>query len=338
VKGGSMQMRDFGMNGPKVGAIGFGAMSFGGFYGAADDAESQRALAACLDTATTHWDTSDVYGFGKSEEMIGQFFRENPGARAKVHLATKGGIKRRPGTTERVFDNSAEYLRGTLDASLKRLGVDHVDCYYVHRREGERPIEEVAATMAALIKEGKIRGYGLSEVAPWSVKRAHAVHPVTAVQNEYSLWTRLPELGLLQTCRDLGIAFVAFSPVARGMFAGTVSTNTEFGKFDFRRGNPRFTEPNFSANLRAVEPFHAFAKARGVTGAQLALAWLLTRGDHIIPIPGTRFAGRVKENAVAAEIKLSAADLAEIDRLLPIGFQHGARYSDFQQIGSELYG
>lgn len=333
-----MQQRYFGKNGRKVGAIGFGAMSFGGFYGAADDAESQRALAACLDTGTTHWDTSDVYGFGKSEEMIGQFFRDNSGARGKVHLATKGGIKRRPGTTERVFDNSAEYLRGTLEASLKRLGVDHVDCYYVHRREGERPIEEVAATMGALVKEGKIRGYGLSEIAPWSVKRAHAVHPVTAVQNEYSLWTRLPELGLLQTCRDLGIAFVAFSPVARGVFAGTVGKETDFGKFDFRRGNPRFTEPNFSANLAAVAPFLAFAKSRGMSGAQLSLAWLLTRGDHVIPIPGTRFAGRVRENAAAGDLALSESDLSELDCLLPIGFQHGARYSDFQQIGSELYG
>ena len=333
-----MKQRKFSHSGPSVGAMGFGAMSFGGFYGEADDAESQRALAMALDTGTTHWDTSDVYGFGRSETMIGQFFRDNPGARAKVHLATKGGIKRQPGTTERVFDNSAEYLRGTLEASLKRLGVDYVDCYYVHRREQARDVEEVAATMATLIKEGKIRGYGLSEIAPWSVKRAHAVHPVMAVQNEYSLWTRLPELGLLQTCRELGIAFVAFSPVARGMFAGTVPAGTEFGKFDFRRGNPRFTEPNFSRNLQLLQPFFAFAKARGVTSAQVALAWLLTRGDHIIPIPGTRYASRVKENADAAALTLNAADVEELDRILPIGFAHGARYSDFQQIGSELYG
>lgn len=333
-----MQQRTFSKAGPRVGAMGFGAMSFGGFYGEADDAESQLALAMALETGTTHWDTSDVYGFGRSETMIGQFFKDNPGSRSKVHLATKGGIKRPPGSTERVFDNSPEYLRGTLEASLKRLGVEYVDCYYVHRREHARDVEEVAATMATFIKEGKIRGYGLSEVAPWTVKRAHAVHPVTAVQNEYSLWTRLPELGLLQTCRDLGIAFVAFSPVARGVFAGTVKAGTEFGKFDFRRGNPRFTEPNFSRNLEQMQPFFSFARARVVTPAQVSLAWILTRGDHIIPIPGTRYASRVKENAGAAALELSAADLAELDRILPIGFAHGARYSDFQQIGSELYG
>ena len=333
-----MKQRKFSSNGPLVGAMGFGAMSFGGFYGEADDAESQRALAMALDTGTTHWDVADVYGFGRSEEMIGTYFRSHPGARAKVHLATKGGIKRRPGTTERVFDNSEEYLRGALEASLKRLGVDYVDCYYVHRRERERDIEDVAATMAKFVKEGKIRGYGLSEIAPWTVRRAHAVHPVTAVQNEYSLWTRLPELGLIQACKELGIAFVPFSPVARAMLAGTVKAGTEFGKFDFRNGNPRFVEPNFSRNLALLAPFFAFAKARGVTPAQVALAWVLAQGDHIVPIPGTRFAARVKENADAAAITLSAADMAEIDRILPVGFAHGARYSDFQQIGSELYG
>ena len=300
---GQMQQRSFSKNGPRVGAMGFGAMSFGGFYGEADDAESQRALAMALETGTTHWDTSDVYGFGRSETMIGQFFKEHPGARAKVHLATKGGIKRPPGTTERVFDNSPEYLRSTLEASLKRLGVEYVDCYYVHRREHARDVEEVAATMATFIKEGKIRGYGLSEVAPWTVKRAHAVHPVDGCAERVFTVDAVAGAGAAADLpRSWDCLCGVFASCARRVRRDGQSWNTEFGKFDFRRGNPRFTEPNFSRNLEQMQPFFGFAKARGVTSAQVSLAWILTRGDHIIPIPGTRYASRVKENAGAAAL------------------------------------
>jgi aryl-alcohol dehydrogenase-like predicted oxidoreductase len=334
----SMPQRTFSKSGPKVGAMGFGAMSFGGFYGPATEEESQQALAAALETGTTHWDVSDVYGMGLCEEIIGRFLKAHPSARGKIHLATKGGIKRTAGSNVRTFDNSPEYFRTALEASLKRLGVDHIDLYYVHRREQARPVEEVADTMARFIKEGKIKGYGLSEVAPSTVRRAHAVHPVMAVQSEYSLWSRLPELGLLQACHEIGAAFVAFSPLARAFLCGTVRSIEGFGPSDFRKANPRFIEPNFSANLKAIAPFLALAKRKGCTPGQLAPAWVLAQGDHIVPIPGSRFAKNVVENAGAAMLKLTADDLGEIARILPPGFAHGARYSDAQQVGVELYG
>jgi aryl-alcohol dehydrogenase-like predicted oxidoreductase len=330
--------RRFGKNGAAVGAVGFGAMSFGGFYGATTEADSYAALAACLDTGTTHWDTANVYGPEISERIIGTYFRANPGVRNRVHLATKGAITRNMETGERTFNNSAEHLRKALEGSLTRLGVDHVDLYYIHRREPKRPIEEVMETLLSFKREGKIGGIGFSEVAPASIRRAAAVGQIDAVQSEYSLWTRLPELGVVQACAELGAAFVAFSPLGRGIFTGTVRSIEGFGKLDFRRGNPRFVEPNFSANLAALEALHAFARARGVTSGQVALAWTLAQGDHVIPIPGTRSAAHVIENAGAAALSLSAADLVELERILPRGFAHGDRYSDQQYVGPERYG
>lgn len=332
-----MKTRQFGKHGPQVGAIGFGAMSFGGFYGATTEAESFAALAACLDTGTTHWDTSNVYGPEISENFIGTFFKANAGTRAKVHLATKGGIRRKPGETTRSFDNSREHLTEALDASLRRMGVDHVDLYYIHRRDPSLPIEAVMETLLAFKASGKIGGIGLSEIAPTTLRRAAAVGHVDAVQSEYSIWTRLPELGLIQACRDLGAVFVPFSPLGRGIFTGTVRSIEAFGKTDFRRGNPRFTEPNFAANLKALDALTAFAKARGITPGQVSLAWLLAQGDHLIPIPGTRYASNVRENAGAAALTLSAADLTELNRILPAGFAHGDRYTEQQWIGPEKY-
>lgn len=332
-----MKTRTFGKHGPRVGAMGFGAMSFGGFYGPTTEAESHAALAACLDTGTSHWDTSNVYGPEISETVIGSFFKANPGARGQVHLATKGGIKRKPGTTERVFDNSAAYMRECLEGSLRRLGVDHVDLYYIHRRDPSLPIEAIMETMLALKREGKIGGVGLSEIAPTTLRKAAAVGHVDAVQSEYSIWTRTPELGLIQACKELGTAFVPFSPLGRGIFTNTVRSIDAFGPSDFRRGNPRFTEPNFSDNLEALAGLNAFAAARGVTPGQVSLAWVLAQGEHLIPIPGTRYAKHVRENAGAADLVLTPADLAELNRLLPAGFAHGDRYTAAQWVGPERY-
>ncbi len=332
-----MKNRAFGKHGPNVGAMGFGAMSFGGFYGSTTEAESHATLAACLETGTTHWDTSNVYGPEISENVIGTFFKNNPGSRRHVHLATKGGIKRKPGTTERVFDNSAAYLRDCLEGSLKRMGVDHVDLYYIHRRDPALPIEAIMETLLTLKHEGKIGGIGMSEIAPTTLRAAAKIGHVDAVQSEYSIWTRTPELGLIQACKELGAAFVPFSPLGRGIFTGKVRSIEAFGKSDFRRGNPRFTEPNFSANLRALEALTTFAKARDMTPGQASLAWVLAQGDHLVPIPGTRYAANVRENAGAAAITLTAADLVDLNHLLPPGFAHGDRYTADQWVGPERY-
>lgn len=332
-----MRQRTFGTGGPSVGAVGLGCMSFGGFYGPTTEAESHACLAAALETGTTHWDTANVYGPEISETVLGTFFKANPGARGKVHLATKGGIKRKAGSTERSFDNTAEHLREALTASLRRLGTDHVDLYYIHRRDPSVPVETVMDTLLGFKREGLIRAIGLSEIAPATLRRAVAVGRVDAVQSEYSLWTRLPELGLIQACRETAVAFVPFSPLGRGIFTGTVHATDGFGKMDFRRGNPRFLEPNFTANLKALEALTAFARARGVTPGQVALAWVLAQGDEMVPIPGTRTAAHVRENAAAADLVLSATDLAELARVLPTGFAHGDRYSETQSIGPERY-
>jgi aryl-alcohol dehydrogenase-like predicted oxidoreductase len=329
-----MQQRVIG--GRKVGAVGFGAMSFGGFYGATTMAESHRTLAACLAHGVTHWDTANVYGPGTSEDVIGRYFKAHPTARGQVHLATKGAITRLADGT-RVFDNSSAHLTAALDASLTRLGVEQVDLYYVHRRDPRVPIEDVMGTLAGFLKAGKIGGIGLSEVAPATIRRAAAVAPVTAVQSEYSIWTRLPELGVIQACRDVGAAFVPFSPLGRGIFTATVQSTENFGALDFRRGNPRFVEPNFSLNLRALQGLFGFAARRGVTPGQVALAWVLAQGVDCIPIPGTRTAEHLIENAAAAHVTLTEADLSGLERLLPRGFAHGDRYNEVQNIGPERY-
>ncbi|MBV1695416.1 MAG: aldo/keto reductase [Hyphomicrobiales bacterium] len=333
-----MQQRRFGSRGPMVGAIGFGAMSFGGFYGATTEAESHATLARALELGVTHWDTANVYGPETSERVIGSFLRADPGARRRIHLATKGGIHRDPAAGKRSFDNSREHLTAALDASLKRLGLDHVDLYYVHRREAARPIEEVMETLLGLKQAGKIGGIGFSEIAPASLRRAAAVGPVDAVQSEYSLWTRGPELGLVRACKEVGAALVAFSPLGRAILTGTLAPATVFGDNDFRRANPRFVAPNYAANLREIDKLVAFARARGLTPGQVALAWLLAQDQHIIPIPGTRSPIHLAENAAAAGVALTSADMAELDSCLPAGFAHGDRYNEVQSIGPERYG
>ncbi|MEX6506903.1 aldo/keto reductase [Jiella sp. M17.18] len=326
-----MQQRRLGRGGPMVGAIGLGCMSFAGVYGATDRAESHRTLAKALDLGVTHLDTALIYGGGLSEEVIGAFIKDHPG---RFTIATKGGIRTQP---VRSFDNSERFLRESLEASLRRLGVEHVALYYIHRRDQTIPIEDVVGTLMRFKDEGKIGGIGFSEISPASLERAAAVHPVMAVQSEYSLWTRLPELGMIQACERLGTAFVAFSPVGRGMFGETPLDTASIGDTDFRKTNPRFMEPNLSANERAVSRFRDYARARGLSPATLAIAWTLSRGEHVIPIPGTRSPEHLAEDAKAADIRLTTDDLAEIEAILPAGFAHGDRYSDKQSAGPERY-
>jgi aryl-alcohol dehydrogenase-like predicted oxidoreductase len=326
-----MEQRKLGANGPMVSAIGLGCLSFGGIFGATDAAESFATLDAAWESGITFYDTANIYGAGVSETVLGDWLADR-GHDAVV--ATKAGIVTTP---PRGFNNSEAYIRAELEASLKRLKTDHVALYYIHRRQPDIPVEDVAGFMARLIEEGKIGGYGLSEVAPHTIRRAHAVHPVRAVQNEYSLWTRLPELGVIRACADLGVAFVPFSPVARGMLTDAQPDPALMRAGDIRRTIPRFIEPNHSANLAAIAPFQTFAAAKGVTTAALALAWVLDQGNHLIPIPGTRSAVHLKDWIGADNLMLTAADRAEIDRILPPGFAHGDRYDDAQNIGPERY-
>lgn len=326
-----MKKRQLGANGPDVGAIGLGCMSFAGFFGATDDEASFDCLDAAVAAGIDFWDTSNIYGMGLSERVIGDYLAaKNP----SVVLATKVGIV--PGPPRR-FDNSADHIRAELEGSLKRLQRDRVELYYIHRREADRPVEEVAETMARLIEEGLIGGYGLSEVAPSTLRRAHAVHPCRAVQNEYSLWSRQPELGLIQACAELGVAFVPFSPLARGMLGETSVDPAQMEDKDWRRSAPRFTQPNFGYNLGYIDGFRAYCRSRGWTVAAAALAWTLDKGDHMIPIPGTRSGAHLREWLGADDIVFTDADRAEIDRLLPPGFAHGDRYSDQQMVGVERY-
>jgi aryl-alcohol dehydrogenase-like predicted oxidoreductase len=321
-----------GTTGAEVSQISLGCMSFAGFYGPSDKDES----FACLDAARHHeidfLDTAEVYGKGLSESIIGEYQRQSG---YRFQIATKGGIV--IGGARGETDNSEPGLRRALEGSLERLGVDSVELYYVHRRDWSIEIEDVVETLECFRSEGLIGGIGFSEIAPSSLRRAAAVAPVAAVQNEYSLWTRYPELGLVQTCRELGTTFVPFSPLARGMLSDTQPDPGKFDSVDFRRGMPRFTEPDFSRNAEAIDGFKAFAQSRGWTTAGAAIAWLLDQGDHLIPIPGTRTAAHLAEWAGACEIEFTNADRAEISRLLPVGFAHGDRYSMAQIVGVERY-
>lgn len=331
-----MKTRKLGATGPEISGLGIGAMSFANFYGPTSEENSTAILRAALEAGVTHIDTSNVYGMGRSETTIGTFLRDNPGTRDQFHIATKAGITS-DGQGRRVYDNSLAHLESELDGSLKRLGVDCVDLFYVHRRQADIPIEDVAGHMATLKQKGKIKAIGFSEIAPYSLRRAAAECHVDAVQSEYSLSTRLPEMGLVQACAALGTALVAFSPVGRSLLTDDPIPLDRVPSLDFLRVNPRFMAPNYGANIAATDPFRAYAAELGQPAAALAIAWVLAQGPHVIAIPGTRSAAHFAELVVGAQLDLTADQIARIETILPVGWAWGDRYSEAQNVGPERY-
>ena len=331
-----MQKRTLGLHGPKVSAIGVGAMSFGPFYGETTEAESHAILDAALDAGVDHIDTSNVYAMGRSEEVIGRYLAKHKG-QPPFRIATKGGITKDLETGKRKFDNSASHLEAELDKSLMRLGVEQIELYYIHRRDPDVPIEEATGTLADLVAKGKIARFGFSEIAPTSLRRGAAVHPVAAVQSEYSLQTRLPELGLVQACEDLGAALVAFSPLGRGLLTDRPPTALRVAESDFLKANPRFTPETLSRNIKASDALRDIAREIGQPAAAVAISWLLQASDTVIPIPGTRSVTHFQELVAGANLTLPQDILVKIDQHLPPGWCHGRRYSIAQSLGPEDY-
>ena len=323
--------RPIGADGPMVNPVALGCMSFGGMYGPTDREESFACLQAALDRGIDHWDTARIYGMGVSEEIIGDFLRQTGAAPT---IATKAGIVPAP---ERRFDNGADYLRETLEGCLERLGRPSVELFYIHRREAERPVEEVMETLLGFREEGLIGGIGFSEVEPDTIRRAAAVGPVAAVQSEYSLWTRLPELGVIQACHEVGAAFVAFSPLARGVLTDADPDVASIGERDIRRSQPRFQEPAWTRNRARVARFRDWCGGRGWAPAAVAVAWTVARYDNVISIPGTRSAAHLHQWADAMEITLDDEAMGEIEAILPVGWAAGDRYSVPQWVGVERY-
>lgn len=320
-----MQHRTLGRSGLSVSALGLGCMGMSEYYGPRNDEESLATMAAALDAGIDFFDTADMYGHGHNEELVGRFLK---GRRDRVILATKFAVVRNQETGERRIDNSPAYIRAACDASLKRLGVERIDLYYMHRRNPETPIEDAVGAMAELVKQGKVRALGLSEVSVETLRRAHKVHPIAALQTEYSLWSRDPEQGLLQACAELGIAFVAYSPLGRAFLTGTVSKAEDLPEGDFRRINPRFQGEALERNNRLVAALAKFASEHNARPAQIALAWLLNKHPHVVPIPGTKRRTYLAENAAAAGVMLAAADVAELDRMFAPGAVAGTRYPE----------
>ncbi|WP_373050884.1 aldo/keto reductase [Thalassovita aquimarina] len=332
-----MQSRRLGAQGPEVSALGIGAMSFAEFYGPTTDENSYAIMDAAVEAGVTHVDTSNVYGMGRSENAIGAFLKSR-GTAARDHfvIATKAGISK-DADGNRCFDNSPEHFEAELDKSLERLGVECVDLFYMHRYQAERPIEEVTEALAALVKKGKTKSIGLSEIAPSTLRRAAAVHPIAAVQSEYSLATRAPELGLLQACEELGTAFVAFSPVGRSFLTDDPIPASRVPELGFLKVNPRFQQPNYDYNIAATDRFRALAAEMGMPAASLAIAWTLHKGDHVLPIPGTRSTSHFAELVKGTNATLTADDVARIEQVLPVGWAHGDRYSAGQWVGPERF-
>jgi aryl-alcohol dehydrogenase-like predicted oxidoreductase len=320
-----MRKRTLGPEGPEVSAIGLGCMGMSAFYGSTDDEESIRTIHRALELGCDFLDTSDMYGPHTNEALVG---RAIAGRRDEVFLATKFGIKITPGDPpKREINGRPEYVREAVHGSLERLKTDHIDLYYQHRVDPRTPIEETVGAMAGLVQEGKIRHIGLSEAGAETIRRAHAVHPVTAVQTEYSLWTREPVDGeILPTLRELGIGLVAYSPLGRGFLSGRFSSPEELDEGDFRRYGPRFTGENLQHNLQLAERVKELAGEKGVTPGQLALAWVLHRWEHIVPIPGTKRVAYLEENLAAADIELSEEEVERIAEAVPAAA--GARYDD----------
>jgi aryl-alcohol dehydrogenase-like predicted oxidoreductase len=319
-----MQRRRLGRNGPEVSALGLGCMGMSEFYGAGDDAESIATIHAALDAGLDFLDTADAYGPYTNEELVGRAIK---GRRDDVVLATKFGFVRDPNDpAKRDIDGRPERVREACEASLKRLDVDTIDLYYLHRADARVPIEDTVGAMADLVRAGKVRWIGLSEVAPETLARACDVHPVAALQSEYSLWTRDPEDGVLDACRRLGVGLVAYSPLGRGFLTGAIRSPDDFEADDYRRKNPRFQGENFAKNLALVDTVTTIAHDKGVTPAALALAWVLAQGDDIVPIPGTKRRKYLNENIAALAIELTANDLSAIDSAFPRAAVQGPRY------------
>lgn len=318
-----MRKRKLGAAGPEVSEIGLGCMGMSEFYGDRNDEESLATLERALELGIDFLDTADMYGHGNNERLVGRFLESH---RNQVVLATKFGIVRSADGPSRSINNHPDYIRSACDASLRRLGVDTIDLYYVHRIDPQVPIEETVGAMAELVSAGKVRALGLSEASATTLRRAHAVHPIAALQSEYSLWSRDPEGPILDTCRELGVAFVAYSPLGRGFLTGAITSPGQLAADDFRRIAPRFQDDNLKANLSLLEAVRAMAAEKGCTPGQLALAWVLARDDGIIPIPGTKRRRYLEENAAAADVDLTADDLAALDKAIPPGAAIGERY------------
>ena len=318
-----MKMRKLGQGGPEVSAVGLGCMGMSAFYGGSDEAQSIAVIHRALDRGVTLFDTAEMYGPHTNEVLLGKALK---GRRDQAFIATKFGINRQADGSA-VVDGSPANVRRAVEGSLSRLGVDHIDLYYQHRMDPDTPIEETVGAMGELVKEGKVRFLGLSEAAPATLRRGHAEHPITALQTEYSLWSRDPEDEILATVRELGIGFVPYSPLGRGFLSGDIRSIDDLAPDDYRRTNPRFMGDNFQKNLDLVAAVAAIAADKGVTAAQLALAWVLAQGDDLVPIPGTRRSATLEQNAAAADLALTPEDLARIEAVFPRDAVVGERYA-----------
>ncbi len=320
-----MKQRDLGNSELSVSAVGLGCMGMSEFYGDTDEKESIATIHRALELGLNFLDTADMYGVGRNEELLAKAL---VGKRDQVILATKFGNRRGPDGSFLGVSGKPEYVKKCCEASLKRLNVEVIDLYYQHRVDPNTPIEETVQAMSDLVKEGKVRYLGLSEAAPATIKKAHAVHKISALQTEYSLWSREPEAELLDLCKELGITFVAYSPLGRGFLSGTFKSNDAIADNDYRKVNERFKGENIEHNYQLIEKLAGIAKEKNCTTAQLSLAWLLAKRDFIVPIPGTKRRKYVEENIAATEVVLSADDVKQLDEAAPIGFTHGLRYPE----------
>ena len=326
-----MDRRALGAHGLEVSSEGLGCMGMSEFYGAGDDLLSAQTIHRALELGIDLLDTADVYGIGANEVLVGQAIADR---RDEFVVATKFGLVRDPENPgARGINGRPDYVHHACDASLRRLAVDHIDLYYQHRVDPGVPIEETVGAMAELVDAGKVRFLGLSEAGPDTIRRAHAVHPISALQSEYSLWTRDPEEGVIATIRELGIGLVAYSPLGRGFLTGQITSPDDFADDDWRRTSPRFQGANFARNLELVARVRALAADKDCTPGQLALAWVLAQGDDVVPIPGTKSPSRLEENAQATEVDLSQSELAAIDEVVPRGAAAGDRYADMSSLG-----
>jgi aryl-alcohol dehydrogenase-like predicted oxidoreductase len=322
----SMKTKSLGSQGLKASQIGLGCMGMSEFYGVSNDDESIRTLHRAIDLGVTFWDTADAYGPYHNEELVGKALK---GKRDIITLATKFGIVRDlSNKLSRAYSGKPEYVQSACEASLKRLDVDVIDLYYLHRVDPQTPIEDTVGAMARLVEQGKVKTIGLSEVSESTLRKAHKIHPITAVQSEYSLWSRDPEDGMLETCKDLGVAFVAYSPLGRGFLTGVIKKFEDFAEDDFRRNQPRFQGDNFTKNIELIAKIEQLAITKECTPSQLALAWVLAQGDHIFPIPGTKRIKYLEENVGALDVKFTEQELADIDAILPKGAAAGTRYPE----------